>query len=96
MFIINYFKSLLFKKNKVKISLTNEDRMNIVDPDWKDDVARKKSFYKIGMVILLSSCLVVWFLVLAIYLECTPLQLMEKIFHHIVPHYAGTGVDIIK
>jgi len=100
--VIVWFKKL-FKKNKVKALYTNEERMDITDPDWRSDVERERSYGKISLVIFgaIAGAIVIYFgwhelEIAANSLHCTPFELLLRIYYHIFPHIPLPGRDLVK
>ena len=102
MFIITWFKNLL-NRNKMKAKFSAEERMNICDPDWRDDVARERSYAKIGLIIL-GGLVVIMLAGFALQgidnqaaaLHCTRFELIMRVYYHIFPHVPLPGKDLIK
>jgi len=94
MWLLDKIKSL-FTSKKFKAKFTLEDRMNITDPDWRDDVARERSYLKIAMVLFVSIGVIALIIYASSALNTTPLQLAHKIFHEFVPHSADGGKDLL-
>lgn len=95
--IKNILNKLLFwKKDKVNAQFTNEDRMNITDPDWREDLAIRNSYkwIALGIVGLVMIIMLIWSL--TSYFNCDVFQLIEKVYHHLIPHIPTDGKDIIK
>ena len=86
----------LFTRKQFRAKFTLEERMNITDPDWRDDVARERSYVKIAVILFASLAVIGLVLYVSSALNTTPLQLFHKIFHEFVPHSAGGGKDLLR
>ena len=102
MFIIKWIRELISAR-KLKAKFTLEDRMNITDPDWRDDVVREQSYGKLAAIIFGCAVLVMlaWLGVHALQSAAsaehsTVLELLEKTYHHVIPHVSDGGKDLIK
>jgi len=85
---------------RIAAKFTNEDRMNITDPDWKEDVERERSYGKVGKTIIIVGIVVFvgyfGLYMLADKLDCTVWELFHKVWHHIFPHVQTDGKDILN
>jgi hypothetical protein len=91
-------------RGRFSAKFSNEDRMNITDPDWRDDVTRERSYGTIAKRLFIVGLIALFLITVASYINneskrmnVSSLVVVEKMFHHIFPHAPDeTGIDLVK